>query len=216
MANLITLVRFVLLFPLIVMAYIAPPEWQLIDAPLLILIMALDGLDGYVARKRDEATVFGSIFDVAIDRVVEIVLWVVLADLDLVPVWVAILFIVRGSIVDSIRYAAISKGETAFGMMRTSWGRFIVAGPFMRAFYGVLKAGTFAWIFFFQPFPALWPGPWAAWAGTIGALTDILIYLCVAICLVRGAPVIIEFMAKEGIVGKMGEDEGIDDGVHIR
>ncbi len=72
MANLITLVRFVLLFPLIVMAYNAPPPWQLIDAPLLILIMALDGLDGYVARKRDEATVFGSIFDVAIDRVLDI------------------------------------------------------------------------------------------------------------------------------------------------
>ena len=59
MANLITLVRFVLLFPLIVMAYIAPPEWPLIDAPLLILILALDGLYGYVARKRNEATVFG-------------------------------------------------------------------------------------------------------------------------------------------------------------
>ena len=44
MANLITLVRFVLLFPLIVMAYVAPPDWQLIDAPLLILILALDGL----------------------------------------------------------------------------------------------------------------------------------------------------------------------------
>ncbi|MCZ6744033.1 MAG: CDP-alcohol phosphatidyltransferase family protein, partial [Alphaproteobacteria bacterium] len=119
MANLITLVRFVLLFPLIVMAYVAPPVWLLPSAPLLILIFALNGIAGFVARTRDEATVFGSIFDVAIDRVVEIVLWVVLADLDLVPVWVAILFIVRGSIVDSIRYAAISKGETAFGMMRT-------------------------------------------------------------------------------------------------
>ncbi len=216
MANLITLVRFVLLFPLIVRAYVGPPEWQLIDAPLLVLIIALDGLDGYVARRRGEATVFGSIFDVAIDRVVEVVLWVVLADLDLVPVWVAIIFIVRGSIVDSIRYAAISKGETAFGMMRTRLGRFIVAGPFMRGAYGVLKAGTFAWIFFFQPFPALWPGPWAAWAGTIGAITDILIYSCVAVCLTRGAPVIIEFMAKEGIPGKMAKDEGTDDGVHIR
>jgi CDP-diacylglycerol--glycerol-3-phosphate 3-phosphatidyltransferase len=216
MANLITLVRFVLLFPLIVMAYSAPPPWQLIDAPLLVLIVALDGLDGYVARKRHEATVFGSIFDVAIDRVVEIVLWVVLADLDLVPVWVAIVFIVRGSIVDSIRYAAISKGETAFGMMRTPVGRFIVAGHFMRAFYGVLKAATFAWIFFFQPVPELWPEAWAAWAGTIGAITDILIYACVAVCLARGAPVIIEFLACQEFLGKMEEDEGIDDGMHIR
>src|SRR3990172_1225300 len=114
MANLITAARFALLFVLVALAYGAPPDWQLLNAPLLLLIMVLDGVDGYVARKRGEVTAFGAIFDIAVDRVVEMVLWVVLADLGLVPIWVAIVFVTRGSLVDSIRYAPISSPETPF------------------------------------------------------------------------------------------------------
>jgi CDP-diacylglycerol---glycerol-3-phosphate 3-phosphatidyltransferase len=109
MANLITLLRFLLLFLLVAMAYWASPSMQLVNAPLLVLIIALDGLDGWVARRRGETSVFGSIFDIAVDRVVENVLWIVLGDLGLIPIWVAIVFIVRGAIVDAIRYAAISR-----------------------------------------------------------------------------------------------------------
>jgi len=95
MANLITLSRFLLLFVLVALAVQAPPTWQLVDAPLLVLIIALDGIDGYVARRRGEASAFGSIFDIVVDRVVENVLWIVLAYLSLVPLWVAIVFITR-------------------------------------------------------------------------------------------------------------------------
>ena len=200
MANLITLFRFVLLFPLIIMAYSAPPQWQLLDAPLLIFIVALDGVDGWVARRRNETSVFGSIFDVAIDRAVENVLWVVLADLDLVPIWVALTFIVRGTVVDSIRYAAISRGETAFGMMRSPWGRFIVAGRFMRGFYGVVKAVTFGWIFLIQPWPTLFPGLWTRWGGTASLVADLLVYVCVALCIVRGLPVILECLVEAKVI----------------
>lgn len=197
MANLITLFRFLLLVPLVVLAYEAAPEWQFaINAPLLILIVALDGVDGWVARKRGETSVFGSIFDVAIDRAVENVLWIVLADLDLVPIWVALVFIVRGTVVDSIRYAAISKGETAFGMMRSPWGRFLVAGRFMRGFYGAVKAVAFAWIFVLQPLPAVAPDIWAAHGATMRLIADALIYLSVALCLARGLPVIVECVAE--------------------
>ena len=111
MANLITLSRFLLLFLLVALAYWAPPPMQLVNAPLLVLIIALDGLDGWVARRRGETSVFGSIFDIAVDRVVETVLWIVLGHLGLIPMWVSIVFVCRGAIVDSIRYAAISRGE---------------------------------------------------------------------------------------------------------
>ena len=217
MANLITLSRFVLLFPLIVMAYNAPPYWQLmVDAPLLVLIVALDGLDGYVARKRHETSVFGSIFDVAIDRVVENVLWIVLADLDLVPIWVALIFIVRGSVVDSIRYAAISRGETAFGMMRSFWGRFLVAGRFMRGFYGAIKMAAWGWIFLTQPWSRLYPELWADWSLAVTAVTAVLVYAAVILCLVRGAPVILEFLAAQGASGKVSSPGRAGDGVRIR
>ncbi|WP_119462446.1 CDP-alcohol phosphatidyltransferase family protein [Rhodospirillaceae bacterium SYSU D60014] len=202
MANLITTIRFALLFVLVASAYFAAAKWQLLNAPLLLLIIALDGVDGYVARRRGEASAFGAIFDIAVDRVVENVLWVVLAHLDLVPVWVAIVFITRGSIVDSIRYAAISGGKTAFGMMQSPLGRFLVAGRFMRGSYGAVKAVTFGWIFLVQPWPRLDPELWAAWSLPIETVTMTLVYASTAICVIRGVPVIAEFLMTSDVIRK--------------
>jgi CDP-diacylglycerol--glycerol-3-phosphate 3-phosphatidyltransferase len=112
MANIITLTRLLLLLPLVAMIYLASPSWQLATVPLLAVIIGMDGLDGYVARKRREVSVFGSIFDIAVDRVIEYVLWAVLGHVGLVPMWVALVFIVRGTFVDSIRYAAIAERAT--------------------------------------------------------------------------------------------------------
>jgi CDP-diacylglycerol---glycerol-3-phosphate 3-phosphatidyltransferase len=194
MANLITLGRFCLLFLLVASAYSAPPAWQLANAPLLLLIIGLDGVDGYVARRRNETSVFGSIFDIAIDRVVENVLWVVLADLGLVPIWVAIVFITRASIVDSIRYAAISRGETPFGSIHSQLGRVLVSGRFMRGLYGALKAAAFGWIFFLQPLPALFPQTWAEFNAPASWLAGLLVYASVLVCLLRALPVVLEFL----------------------
>ena len=195
MANLITLCRFMLLFLLVASAYAAPPAWQLANGPLLLLIIGLDGVDGYVARKRNETSVFGSIFDIAIDRVVENVLWVVLADLGLVPIWVAIVFITRASIVDSIRYAAISRGETPFGSIHSQLGRVLVSGRFMRGLYGALKAATFGWVFLLQPLPTLFPQGWARFSEPALWLADALIYASVLVCLLRALPVVLEFLS---------------------
>ena len=202
MANLITLARFLLLFLLVSLIYLAPPAWQLVNAPLLFVIIALDGLDGWVARRRGETSVFGSIFDIAVDRVVELILWLALGHIGLVPIWVAMLFIIRGVLVDSIRYAAISQGETTFGMMRSPWGRFLVAGRFMRGFYGAAKAVAFGWILLVQPLPALAPDVWAGWSGPIETVTAALVGLCVLLCVVRGLPVLIEFAIDQRVFGK--------------
>jgi len=197
MANLITAARLLLLFVLVLSAYHAPPAWQLVNAPLVLFIIALDGLDGYVARVRREASMFGAIFDIAVDRVVEIVLWVVLSDLGLVPIWIPLIFIVRGVVVDSIRYAAIADGETAFGMMKRRIGRFLVASRFMRALYGTIKAITFAWVLMIQPWPSLYPDLWRSHGVWLEAVALSLAILSVAICIARGLPVVVEFLIKE-------------------
>ncbi len=197
MANLITSIRFVLLFILVAMAYLAPPHWQLVNPVLLLVIIALDGLDGYVARKRGESSAFGSAYDIAVDRVVENVLWIVLADLELVPIWVSLVFITRGILVDTIRAQGMQEGKTAFEMMRSPLGRFLVSGRFMRGFYGAVKAVTFAWVLLFQPIPTLYPEFWSQWADVVDAVTHVLVYVSVAVCLIRGVPVVWEFYAYE-------------------
>ena len=141
MANLITLARFILLFVLIGLAYAQNAKLQLINCPLLVIIFFLDAVDGYVARKRKEESLFGATFDIAIDRVVENVLWLVLVDLRIIPVWVAAVFLIRGFAVDAIRSQGALKGHAPFGMIRSKIGKFIVASRFMRIISGVCCPG---------------------------------------------------------------------------
>lgn len=198
MANMITSLRFMLLFLLVGMIYLAPAVWRLLDPLLLILIIALDGLDGYVARRRGESSLFGSVYDIAVDRIVESTLWIVLADVGLVPLWVALLVIARGVLVDSIRGQAAAHGVGAFEMMRSPLGRFLVAGRFMRGLYGTIKALAFAWILLFQPVAELWPDWWESRGGVVQAVTTVLVFAAVALCLLRGVPVMVEFYRAEG------------------
>lgn len=194
MANLITFGRCLLLLLLLVVIYWGTPELQLLNAPLVILMISLDGVDGWVARRRGEESVFGATFDIAADRVVENVLWVVLAHLGLIGVWVPLLFIVRGTLVDAIRSRGVAEGTAAFDMMRTPVGRFLVAGRFMRGFYAAVKAITFAWVLLWQPFPVLAPDFWSAWDGPIGAVSLTLVILSASLCVIRGLPVVLEFL----------------------
>jgi CDP-diacylglycerol--glycerol-3-phosphate 3-phosphatidyltransferase len=206
MANLITLSRLLLLMAVVAIAYQPPSAWQLLGVPLLILVFVTDGLDGYVARRRGETSVFGATFDIAGDRIVELTMWIVLADLDLLPVWVPLVFVVRGTIVDAIRSSQISsRRQSPFAMMETPVGRWLVAGKFMRIFYSVLKATAFCWMLLIDPLPDLFPQFWFEWGRVMLGLGGFLVYTSVAICLVRGLPVIVEFAYAErhAILGRL-------------
>jgi len=199
MANLITFFRFVLLYALVALAYNAPPRVQMIDAPLLLFMFILDGVDGYVARRRHEESLWGAIFDITVDRIVENVLWLVLADLDMVPVWVPIVFLTRGFLVDAIRAYNASHGMTPFESMLTGVGRFLVAGRGMRILYAVMKAITFAWFFWLQPMAVTAPSFYSSYGIRLHEVGALLTAVSVTLCLVRGFPVIIEFLfAKYG------------------
>ena len=200
MANLVTLLRFFLLFVLVVMTYQTHYPWlQLANMPLLVLVIFLDAVDGFVARRFNEASLFGASFDIIVDRVTENVLWIVLADLRHIPVWVAIVFITRSLVVDSIRTTGARQGKAPFSMLNSGWGKFLVAGRFMRALYGALKVVTFGWILMLQPWPRLMPSFWLRWGGFFKSLTSGLIYITVAVCIVRSVPVIAEFVVEQQV-----------------
>jgi CDP-diacylglycerol--glycerol-3-phosphate 3-phosphatidyltransferase len=195
MANFITFIRLILLLVLVLSIYWADPSWQRVNMPLLFLIMVLDALDGWVARKFNETSLFGAVFDIAVDRIVETVLWVVLAHIGLVPVWAAIVFIVRGNIVDTIRNSmAASQGVVPFGMMHSPLGRLLVSSHFSRGFYNTVKIATFGWVLMIQPMPTVYPDHWADISAISGIITMTLVWMSVILCLVRGAPVVVEFL----------------------
>jgi len=197
MANAITLARLLLLFVLLAMMYFAPPAWQLLDLPLLVAVVLFDWLDGVVARRRNESTLFGAVFDIAVDRIVESVMWVVLAHLGLVPVWVPVYFIVRGHLTDSIRQVGAGEGQAPYEMIRTGWGRALVVGKFMRGMSCGSKVAAFGWAVMMQPLPALDPVSWAEWGEPFAAVLLVLTWLAVAVNFLRGIPVLAEFFRRE-------------------
>ena len=192
MANLITLIRLVEVFIIGAIALYAPAPWQLLNVPLIIINILLDGLDGIVARAYHEVSVFGAVFDIAADRIIETVLWMILAKIGMVSIWVAIILITRGILIDSLRKPHTARGKSPFGIMKTSIGKFIVASRTMRFTVGLLKLVTFAWLFFLAPATSLWPHLVDSNRVLLDVISNLLVYTTLAICLIRGIPVVLE------------------------
>lgn len=208
MANLVTLARLLLLLVAVWLFYVPPSALALANFFLIVFIFVSDGLDGYIARKRNEASLFGALFDIAGDRIVELTLWIVAADIDLVPIWVPLVFIMRGVIVDTIRSSkSVAEGVAPFAVMRSAIGKFIVAGKFVRIFYAVAKAAAFAGLALQNPMPVVMPAVWAQVGWLLTGLTYFFVYLSVALCIARGLPVIAEFVRaqKHDILGRPGK-----------
>ncbi|MDR1057646.1 MAG: CDP-alcohol phosphatidyltransferase family protein [Coxiellaceae bacterium] len=195
MANLITLIRLISAFVIGAIALYANSFWQLINPPLIIINILLDGLDGIIARMRNETSIIGAVFDIAADRIIEITLWIILAFLGETSVWIPIIFLTRGILVDSIRKPYAYRGKLPFSVMRTPVGKFLVASRIMRFMSGFIKLVAFAWLFFLIPATELWPNIFLVHISWYNYISNILIFSAVAICLARGIPVVLEALA---------------------
>jgi phosphatidylglycerophosphate synthase len=195
--NLITLIR-VFLAVVTIALFSAGPIASIVALVLLVLTLALDAVDGYIARKRGQSTDVGAAFDIAADRIVESVFWIFFAAVGLISFWIPIIVIARGGLTDFLRTIAFTQGQTAFGektMMQSWWGRLLVGSRASRAAYGIVKCAAF---FSLGIWLTLANAPaWKALltAGLIegvriGALA--LAVSAVVFCVVRGVPVIIE------------------------
>lgn len=187
MANFVTIFRVFLMFigvylimalPNSVTAYV----WALI---LTILAFALDGVDGWLARKFHEESKLGALLDIMSDRIVENTYWILFAVLG----WLSILFpliaITRGFVTDTIRSAAMEKGYTPFGMQKNPVCKFITGSRFMRISYAVAKVMAFI-VIIMAKIPGI---PYADLLFEIGYW---LAVVAIVFCVIRGLPVVIE------------------------
>ena len=187
-ANMITVLRFPLLVLIVLLLYFGGTMGQLLAAPSIVVLILMDSLDGIVARRRNEQTLIGGALDIAADRAVEIVLWVAFAQLRLILVAIPMTVVIRGALTDSIRNVALQHGQSAHSMMRSAWGRWLVTSGAMRTSYAVAKTVAFtllAWAL------GLRTGGDAAWYN-VWLVASVASWVAVAICIVRGLPVLIE------------------------
>jgi len=193
MANTITLARLPLLVGVVLLLYLGSPVVHLVTAFVVLVLILMDSLDGIVARRRQETGMLGSKLDIAVDRIVEQVLWIVYADLDLISVAIPVIFIIRGGLVDTVRSFSFVWGKTSFGMMQTKWGRRLVASNFMRTLYGLVKAAAFCTLAVALGLRELWADtPKAGTAEAVWLAAVVLSWIATAICVIRGAPVLLE------------------------
>src|SRR5215475_4174354 len=198
--NLITLFRVALAFVSIAL-FRAGSYASLAALILLIITLALDAVDGFVARRKLRAIDAGAAFDIAADRIVESVFWIYFASAGLVTFWIPVIVIARGGLTDFLRAIAFKRGQTAFGektMMRTWWGKLLTGSRASRAAYGVVKCAAFFALGLWLTLANL-----PEWRTVISGQADILMngvrigavslaISTVVFCVARGVPVIIE------------------------
>ena len=181
---------------------------------LTIGAIGLDAVDGYLARRKQLATLLGAQLDILGDRVVENLFFTFFAVTGLVSLWVPVFFFVRGTLTDFIRGVAARAGRTGFGknsMLETWWGRTLVASRASRAAYGVMKCLCFCYLgaeltLLRLPEPALT----AAQAAWMRVAAETLVGATVAFCFVRAVPVVWEgrryFLSAASVVAKATGD----------
>jgi phosphatidylglycerophosphate synthase len=197
LANWITLSRFPLLLANILILYHGTPTWRLVGVLVLAIGLMLDTVDGLVARARGTTSLFGGVLDIAADRTYELTLWVVFADLGLIPMVIPLVVIARTTLTDAFRSIGVAHGVPPFDQHRSQLGQFLVGSPLMRTGYALTKIVTFLGLALVQAL-AGWPQ-----SATVAGMTDRALpllgataWLALAFCIFRGLPVIISSLRR--------------------
>jgi len=188
MANIITIARFPLILIYLLNLYYGNITALYWNVPIIIVIFLLDSVDGWMKKKRGESSLLGSVLDIATDRTLEYMLWIVFAHLRLIPVTIPLIVIVRGVTVDAVRAVGMKSGSSAFEQVKSPLNQFLVGSRFMRAFYGTVKGAAAAFLSLAFPLLILE----STWSNSIYAAGLFFAWISVITCLLRGVPVIIE------------------------
>lgn len=127
-ANSVTLSRMVLIPVFLVVLLVDWPAWlrasellyQLrpwIAAGVFGLLAATDGVDGYLARSRNEVTTFGKFLDPLADKLLVTAALLALIETNVLPAWIGFVIISREFIVSGLRMVASAEGT----VIAASW-----------------------------------------------------------------------------------------------
>jgi len=172
---------------------------NLVAVALTVTAIALDALDGHLARTKKMATPEGAQIDILGDRMIENMYFTYFAVVGMVSLWLPMVFFARGAATDFLRALATKAGRSGWGansMLQSRWALALVASRFSRGAYATLKCLCFCYLGLEL---ALTRGPVALLGpltvdlhSTIRTGAQILVWSTAAFCIVRGLPVLIE------------------------
>lgn len=96
------------------------PLNQLIAALIFIIAASTDGIDGYIARKRNLVTNLGKLLDPLADKLLVASVLIALAAMGKCDAWIAIVIIAREFAVTGLREVALLEGSV---IAASNWGK---------------------------------------------------------------------------------------------
>jgi CDP-diacylglycerol--glycerol-3-phosphate 3-phosphatidyltransferase len=164
---------------------------------LTISAIALDALDGWLARRLKMASAFGAQFDVLGDRLLENLYFIFFAANGQISVWVPVIFFVRGAVTDFLRSVAARGAEEhsehdaeAFRrnwMLRSRAGIAIVASRGSRSAYAAMKCLCFCALGSEWTLSRMDTGYWMI-RGGVHAAALAIVAVTTAFCVLRAVP----------------------------
>lgn len=110
-ANIITLIRIILVPVFLVIYLLQGPYYETISLVIFLIASLTDKLDGYIARKNNEVTVFGQFIDPLADKLLVCAALLVLTQAGIIPSWCVFIILAREFIITALRAVAISAGR---------------------------------------------------------------------------------------------------------
>ena len=170
---------------------------------LTVAAIALDALDGHIARKKKMATPVGAQLDILGDRMIENVYFTYFAVVGMVSLWLPVFFFARGAATDFLRGVAMKAGHASAGagwgggvLLNAWWCRALVASRWSRGWYAAMKCLCFCYLgleLALTRGPVALLGPLSVEAhASIRAGAQTLTWMTAAFCLLRGLPVLLE------------------------
>ena len=110
-ANKLTVSRIFLTLVFMVFLFLEEPLFKVMALATFILASWTDFLDGFLAKKRNEISLFGKFMDPIADKVLVIAAFLAFVEMKLIPAWIVLIIVFREFIITGLRLIALAKGE---------------------------------------------------------------------------------------------------------
>lgn len=143
MANLVVLIRSLMVFLVIYFFKLYSLKARVLGLIFLVILALLDWLDGHIARRYKIESKLGAVLDTLGDRITENLLSIFFAYMQLVPLFMPLVFVFRSFVADFIRHQSFNSGISTFSINKSRLGMMLVASRPSRALYLVSKISVF-------------------------------------------------------------------------
>lgn len=110
-ANKLTVSRIFLTLVFMGFLFLEEPLFKVLALATFILASWTDFLDGFLAKKRNEISLFGKFMDPIADKVLVIAAFLAFVEMKLIPAWIVLIIVFREFIITGLRLIALAKGE---------------------------------------------------------------------------------------------------------